>query len=244
MIDGVEIRRWQRLHVQIADSVDRLVVTSDIDRQALAALGISNATVVPNVYPAPARPAGRPNVGNPPTLSLVGTLHYAPNADAARFMVGCVMPELRLMLPDVQLRLVGQPDRSTAGLVRPGVVATGWVDDVTAELSRADVAVVPVRYGSGTRIKILEAFANRIPVVSTTIGAEGLDVANGCELLIADDPARFAAACFEAVTDAELRQRLVANAYAHWDQNHRPDVLRDHVTRIVGELVDGASPRR
>ena len=188
---------------------------SEVDRSALTALGIANIDVIPNVYSAPASPAGRPGVGDPPTLSLVGTLHYPPNADAARFMVRCVLPEIRRQLPSAQLRLVGRPDPAAADLVRaPGVVATGWSTDLAAELSRADVSVVPVRFGSGTRIKILEAFAHRIPVVSTTIGAEGLDITHGCELLLADDPALFAYACITALTDSELRRRLVANAHA------------------------------
>ena len=106
-------------------------------------------------------------------------------------MVRCILPEIRDRVPTTELRLVGRPGPDTSDLARaPGVVATGTVDDLAAELTRADVAVVPVRFGSGTRIKILEAFAHRIPVVSTTIGAEGLDVTNGRELLIADDPAR------------------------------------------------------
>jgi glycosyltransferase involved in cell wall biosynthesis len=201
-------------------------------------LGIDNIEVIPNVYPAPASPAGRPGIGDPPTLSLVGTLHYPPNADAARFMVQCVLPEILRKLPSVQLRLVGRPDDATADLARaPGVVATGLVADLAEELSRADVCVVPVRFGSGTRIKILEAFAHQIPVVSTTIGAEGLDISHGRELLLADDPARFADACVTALTDCELRRRLVADARAFWSRNHQPDVLRDRVRRIALQLI-------
>jgi glycosyltransferase involved in cell wall biosynthesis len=239
IIARAEIRRWRRLHVQIAGSVARVVVCSELDRRALEALGITNAVVVPNVYSAPASPVGRASVREPPTLSMVGTLHYPPNADAARFMVACVLPEVHRKLPGVELRLVGDPGSSTSDLARrPGVIATGLVDDIESELARADVAVVPVRYGSGTRIKILEAFAHRIPVVSTTVGAEGLDVAHGRELLLADDPSQFAAACVDLLTDNDLRRRLVGNAHDRWRRHHHSDELRDRVVAIAGELVD------
>jgi glycosyltransferase involved in cell wall biosynthesis len=238
VVDATEIRRWRSLHRRMADAVDRVVVTSEVDAGALRALGISNVVVIPNVYAAPVSPAGRSIVGDPPTLSLVGTLHYPPNADAARFMVCRILPEIHRMVPRAQLRLVGRPDPGTAGLADvPGVVATGRVDDVTTELARADVIVVPIRYGSGTRIKILEGFAHRIPVVSTTIGAEGLDVAHGSQLLIADDPVQFAAACFDVLSDKTLRERLVNNAYAYWQREHPPELLRDRVTEIARELT-------
>ena len=80
-------------------------------------------------------------------------------------------------------------------LHQPGVLTVvGEVASMEGELARASVAVVPVRYGGGTRVKILESFAHRVPVVSTSLGAEGLDVEDGVHLLIADDPEQFAAA--------------------------------------------------
>lgn len=93
-----------------------------------------------------------------------------------------------------------------------------------------------MRYGSGTRIKILEAFAHRIPVVSTTVGAEGLDVEHERELLLADDPAEFASACISVLTDDDLRRRLVVNGHNRWSINHQVDVLRSGVTAIAREL--------
>ena len=91
----------------------------------------------------------------------------------------------------------------------PAVTVVGTVPAMEPELARADVAVVPIRYGSGTRLKILESFAHRVPVVSTTIGAEGLEVVDGVHLLLADDPDAFAAACQRLLTEPDLRKRLV-----------------------------------
>lgn len=94
----------------------------------------------------------------------------------------------------------------------PGVTVTGWVPDMAAELARADLAVAPILYGGGTRIKILEAFAHRLPVVSTTVGVEGLDAVAGRHLLVADDPRAFADACARALLEEPLRKGLVDEA--------------------------------
>ena len=165
--------------------------------------------VVFNGYDAPDAPLGRPRVGRPATLLFVGLLTYPPNVDAARYLVAEVAPRLWTCLPDTVIRLVGKAD----GRVRelhdpPRVLATGWAENMSTELARADVVVVPVRYSSGTRIKILEAFAHRIPVVSTRAGVAGLDALGDQHLLVADAPGAFADACREALTDDQLRVRL------------------------------------
>ncbi len=236
--DRVEVRRWRRLHATMARRVARVVVCSDDDRRRLGEVGADAVAVVPNVYPAPERPLGRAEVGDPPTLMLVGTLDYRPNADAAEIAVREVLPRVRRDVPGACLRLVGRAGPGTAALARaPGVVATGMVDDIAAELARADVAVVPIRFGSGTRIKILEAFAHRIPVVATTVGAAGLGVRDGREALIADDPASFAAACVRVLRDDDLRRRLVTAGERLWRERYRVEALESAVDALVDELT-------
>ena len=94
----------------------------------------------------------------------------------------------------------------------PDVTVVGWVPAMDEELARADVVVVPLRYGSGTRVKILEAAAHRIPIVSTTLGAEGLGFEDGKHLLIADEPEDFASACVRLLQEPQLRRHLVDEA--------------------------------
>ena len=111
------------------------------------------------------------------------------------------------------MRLVGEPSDTVAGLNElPDVAVVGWVPTMDVELARADVVVVPLRYGSGTRVKILEAAAHRIPIVSTTLGAEGLGFEDGTHLLIADEPYDFASACVRLLQEPQLRRRLVDEA--------------------------------
>ena len=139
--------------------------------------GLAGIRVIRNDYPQPAVPVGRTAVASPPVIVFQGTLRYPPNADAARYLVEDVAPRLRALVPGAQIRLVGVAPPALSELDDPpSVTLMGQVPDITDELRRADVIVIPMRYGSGTRIKILEAFAHRIPVVSTTMGAEGLGV--------------------------------------------------------------------
>ena len=111
------------------------------------------------------------------------------------------------------------------------------------ELARADLVVVPVRYGSGTRVKILEAFAHRIPVVSTTIGAEGLGAADGVHLLVADDPDAFADRCARLLTDGDLRERLVDAAEQLFEERYRLAAADGAIRSVVHELVGSGRVR-
>ena len=233
----VNSRRWKALQRHIAGSVDTVVVCSDLDQQRLA---VTNSAVVPNGYSPPHRPVGQADVRQPPTLVLAGSFSYTPNADAARYLVTEVVPRVRDRIPGVQVRLVGHYDDRIADLASEGVILTGRVPDIETELARADVVVVPIRFGGGTRIKILEAFAHRIPVVSTFVGCEGLDVADGEHLLIADDPAGLAEGSIELLTDLDKRQAIVDRAHDLYTNRYRWDTI---AARIV-ELARAAAGSR
>ena len=143
----------------------------------------------PQRLPLVSRPVGKVPVGSPPTVLFQGLLSYPPNIDAARWLAGEVGPRCGPSVPGVAVRLVGEhgPELWTWTTRRASSVV-GRVPDMTAELARADLVAVPIRYGSGTRVKIIEAFAHRVPVVSTTVGAEGIGAADGVHLLMGDDP--------------------------------------------------------
>ena len=174
-----------------------------------------------------------------PAVALFqATFDYAPNIDAADWLVTEVAPRLRALLADLEIRLVGKP---VPGVKRyhspPAVTVVGAVPTMAPELSRADIVVVPIRYGSGTRLKILESFAHRVPVVSTTIGAEGLDVEDGVHLLLADDPDAFAAACERLLTEPEFRRRLVDAAENRYLEQYEWSIGRDRVQALAREVT-------
>jgi glycosyltransferase involved in cell wall biosynthesis len=115
----------------------------------------------------------------------------------------------------------------------------GRVPDIADELARADLVVVPIRFGSGTRLKILEAFAHRIPVVSTTLGAEGLDAEDGVHLLIADDATSMAVACARLLTDRSMRKALTLAAHALVVQRFQAELVED----IIADLARRTAAR-
>jgi len=146
----------------------------------------------------------------PKTLVFTGGMDWRPNEDAVQYFHDDIFPRLN----GYTFSGVGRgPRPGTLALARDDFRITGRVDDIKPYLHRADIYVVPLRVGGGTRIKIFEAMAAGVPVVSTTVGAEGLPVEDGKHILLRDDPARFAEAVETLATDRELHGSIVNNAY-------------------------------
>lgn len=148
------------------------------------------------------------------TLIFPGALTYDSNLDAMRFFLSRIYPLIQYQVPDVSLRITGRTEGvDTSRLaVGPGVVFTGYVDEIRSWVTKSMVCVVPLRKGSGTRLKVLEAMACGTAVVSTNKGAEGLHVEDKEHLLIEDDPESFAAAVVRLLRDPSLRQRMAGQA--------------------------------
>jgi glycosyltransferase involved in cell wall biosynthesis len=228
-------RDWARFECSVASEVDRVVLASEADVPLLAG---GNCEVLPNTYERPEHPLGRIEPRQPPTLLFQGTFDYGPNVDGARWLVRDLAPQIRERLPDARIRLVGKTTGSVDELADPPrVTVVGRVPRMEPELAGADLVVVPLRMGSGTRFKILEAFAHRIPVVSTRLGAEGLAVEDGVHLLVADHPEAFADACARLSTDAALRRRLVDSAERLFEERYESAAARSRVHDIVSSLT-------
>ncbi len=233
-----EVRRWRRLQRESGQQVAATVVCSDLDAERARAGGIPRVEVVPNGYRPVAEPVGRLVASDPPTILLQGTLRYPPNAEAARFLVNDVVPRLRQLVPDVRVRLVGTTAPALERLDHPpAVTVVGQVADIVDELAHADLVVVPVRFGSGTRLKILEAFAHRIPVVSTTLGAEGLGVEDGVHLLLADTAEMLAEACARLLVDEGLRARLSGSAHRLFLERFADEVVAGRVSELAERVA-------
>jgi polysaccharide biosynthesis protein PslH len=234
-----EIRRWHRLHRRAGGRTGAIVVCSQLDAERARAQGLTRVSVVPNGYRSPDPPLGRRTVGSPPVVLFQGQLHYPPNIEAATVLARDVGPALRALVPDVQIRLVGDHHAELAALDDPPrVTVVGRVADIAAELARADVVVVPVRYGSGTRVKIIEAFSHRIPVVSTTLGAEGIGAQDGVHLLIADTVPALAEATSRLVHDGPLREALTSEAHRLFSERFRSDTVEADIERLAREVAD------
>ena len=206
-LEAVKVRRWEQRTMRSARIV---LACSEFDGAVLRRLcPTATIRVVPNVVDTE-HYAPRPG-GETATVLFQGGMDWHPNRDAVEYFARDILPALRRLAPHARFRIAG---RSPSEVFRrqfddtPGLEFTGTVADMRDEIAKATVCVVPLRIGSGTRLKILEAGAMAKPIVSTTLGAEGLDLIHGDDIVIADDPHRFAAAVADLLTNSARRERL------------------------------------
>jgi glycosyltransferase involved in cell wall biosynthesis len=193
-------------------------------------------------------PRSRESFDRPPAILFMGTLYYRPNYEAALYLANEIFPRVRQEIPEAECHLVGRTDRNDySHLAAPerGVHMHGFVDDVRPHVLRCQVSVVPLRVGSGTRIKIIEAMATATPVVSTSIGAEGLSCTDGENIVIKDTPVAMAKAVVHLLRDRELcvrigaaGRRLVEKEYG-WDAS--AEVMRGEIMRVIGSVGAGSA---
>lgn len=196
------LRAWDRVYVCSEQDWDYLQRRANRLRAEIV--------VLPNAVRLPADPPPSPRSGRL-TILYLGTFGYFPNVDAAVWLCREILPVIREGIPGpVRLLLVGSgaPPEVQALDHIPEVEFIGEVPDVAPWYARSDLVVVPLRAGGGTRIKLLEALAYRRPVVSTSVGAEGLDLVNDEHLLLADRAQHFGQQCLRLLGDAELAVRL------------------------------------
>jgi glycosyltransferase involved in cell wall biosynthesis len=196
--------------------------------------------VVPNVVDTDHyQPSG---AEEPCTVLYQGGMDWYPNRDAVEFFVSAILPRLRASVPEARFVVGG---RSPSDEFRrrfaavPGIEFTGTVPDMRTEIARAAVCVVPLRIGSGTRLKILEAAAMAKPIVSTRVGAEGLDFVGGREIVLADEPKAFAEAVADLLRDASRRRELGRAARRRAQECYSLPVLRTAVSAAFAELSEG-----
>ena len=218
-----KMRRFEKQALLLASAAT--VVTS-LELATLRSWGVTNINLVPNGVDLESRSAA-PGAEVEDELLFLASLDWYPNLDALGYFVKNILPAVRARRPSVKLRIVGRrPAQSVIEQFSclPGIDFVGEVKEVHSYLGRATVIIVPLRIGGGSRIKILEALAAGKAVISTTIGAEGLDVISGEHLLIADSPAEFAGGVEELLASTRLRRllgdngrKLVTERYG-WDQ--------------------------
>ncbi len=208
---GANWRKLRREELGTYRGADGVYLCSRADQRRLLseAPGVRTA-VVPNAadvdYYQP-RPADPPPDGR--TLVYFGLLSTVPNVDAVVHFVQEIWPLIAAAHPDARLKIIGgRPPPSLLALVGPRIELTGFVPDSRPHLAAAAAVVVPLRLGGGTRLKIVEAMAMGKAIVSTTLGAEGIDATPGRDILIADEPRMFAASAAQLLEDPSLAARL------------------------------------
>ncbi len=219
-----KMKRWER---EVCTRSTIGMACSHADRAVLEALCPSRpVTIAPNVVDT----APDPLRGGEDSLTVLfqGGMDWYPNRDAVLFFASAILPELRRLCPQVNFVVAGR-NPAPAFVKRfsgiHGMTFTGTVDDMRAVIAKATVCVAPLRIGSGTRLKILEAAAMAKPIVSTRLGAEGLEFVDGEDILLVDEPRSFAAATATLLCDGARRRSLGQAARARVEKQYSLRVL-------------------
>lgn len=230
---------FQRYERVLSPKFDAVTCTSDIDASVFQQHCAENAIeIIPNgVDITHYRPAFTAEA--PAHLIYIGSMDWYPNEDAVGFFADAVLPQIQEKVPDVTFSIVGgNPSLRVQKLAeRKDVVVTGRVPEIKPYFAEATVFVVPLRIGSGTRLKILEALAMGKAIVSTTVGAEGLDLKDGEEIFIADEPIAFADAVIRLLTDSGLRRRMGENGRARVEQDYDWRSIGEKLHEVYAKIV-------
>ncbi|HUJ24716.1 MAG TPA: glycosyltransferase family 4 protein [Myxococcales bacterium] len=233
-----QARRIRELERDLARRMDLVLTCSERDAEAFRAMGARRVRVVPNAVP----PLAPPIVAQRRNVVFVGSLDWRPNAEAAVILARDIWPRCRALLPGARLAIVGRnPPAQVNALAGPDVIIAGNVPDVTPWLDGAFATAVPLRAGSGTRIKILEAWAAGVPVVASPVAAEGLPYTDGRDILIAGEPSDFARALVRLWRDRQLAEELAAAGRATVAP-FAADQVAKAVARHYRELLESARP--
>jgi glycosyltransferase involved in cell wall biosynthesis len=210
---------YRRLEEELLPRYGVVLTASETDAAIVREVAPgANVAVYPNSLPL--MPA--PKVTEQPIVVFSGNFEYHPNIDAVDFLVKSVWPEVHQKCPELRLRLVGRGDAFIRHLLPSGfeIEVTGAVDDALAQIAAARIVVAPLRAGSGTRIKILEAWAAARPVIATSLAAEGLEYVKDRDLLIANEGPSIAGAIAGLNADPERRARIAASGRRLFEERY------------------------
>lgn len=238
-------REWKKMQSYecfICAKFNKIIVMSEIDKKRLSLLN-SNFDIV--VIPNGADVVNiRPNFHRDETNSLlfIGWMRHQPNKDAVLFFLKEIFPCIVKENPNVSVFIVGQHnDNDIYDYVyknhMDNIILTGYVEDITTYLYNCTIYICPLRIGGGTRLKILEAMAAGIPVISTSIGSEGLNVEHDEHIVIADSPEDFKNATLELLYNKELRERIARSARCFVEENYGWDAISDQNSTIYNNMV-------
>lgn len=219
---------------------DRVLTVSETDRDTFGTfLDARKITVIPTgVDVGYFQPV--PTEETPDSLVFTGSMDWLPNEDAIFYFVEAILPLIKEQHPSVSLEVVGRnPSRRLQGLLETekSVHLTGWVEDIRPFLARGSVCIVPLRIGGGTRLKIFEAMAMGKAVVSTAVGAEGLPVQTGQNILLADTPNDFAASVASLLRDSCQRRRLGTAARRLVLENYSWRKVAETFSRVLQDVL-------
>ena len=232
----LELPMWRRAEKRVARLANALVLSAPDDVAECAGLGIHNTYVIPNTYPDPGRIRGR-TPAHPPVLALVANFVHGPNREAAHTLVREVLPAVRQVVAETQVRLIGRGATAIAELAdEPGVDLVGAVEEIAPHLQDVLATVMPISFGGGTRLKVLEAFALGIPVISTSLGVAGLGAVDHETFLVAETPEDYVRSVLQLLGDPDLGRRLGDAGRRLYEKSFTPEASADSIAALVKQL--------
>jgi glycosyltransferase involved in cell wall biosynthesis len=223
---------WMREHL-FRKRFDVITVCSEDDRRYLG--GHQRIHVIPNGFH-PLAVYRRPSL-ELPRVGFIGNCGFGPNADGIIWFIRHVWPIIKREFPSVQLRLVGRETDGYLPKLGPDIQGLGWLDDPSDEIDSWSAMIVPIKVGSGTRVKAAEAFARRCPVVATTIGVFGYEVDSGVDMLLADRVDDFASACILLLRNPQLGEALAEKVHKRFLERWTWNSFESTVGTVVQESL-------
>ncbi len=235
------LKRWEANYTK---QYDHCITVSELDRQLLLAANPNlQITVSPNGVDTKQYRLLPPS-NKTPSLVFVGSMNYSACVDAMLYFCREILPLIRRQIKDIEVWIVGRdPVPEIKAMEGNGVHVTGWIDDVQPYYSQSTICIVPLRAGGGTRLKILEAMALGRPVVSTSIGCEGLDVVDGEHIFIADTPQAFATKTIRLLEETALREKMICQARQLVEDRYDWDSITQSLLQLYGAIINNVDSK-
>lgn len=227
---------YRRLELAVARACDAVITVSEEEKAILQEEGPGlQVYVIPNVHEV--LPRRRP-ISLRKDLLFVGNFFHHPNEDAVFYFVREILPLVKNVIPQLKFYIVGSnPSRAVRALASEDVVVTGWVKEVSSFFENCRVFVAPLRYGSGMKGKVGQSLSYGLPVVTTSVGAEGMDLLDGVEALIADEPGEFARKTIALYQDERLWATLSGSGLRHVEKHWTPEIVKGRLGAMLSEIL-------
>ena len=231
-----EAARYRKLEMRLARLSDQVWCNSSEDKKMIAQeITADRIEVIETFHPLHDR--GK-SFDERQGLLFIGNLHHRPNSDAVRYLLKELYPLIQKSMAGIKLYIVGPHDSpEIAAYSSDDVHVTGYVPDVEPFFQGTRLLVAPLRFGAGVKGKIGDALSYGLPVVTTSVGAEGIGLRHGEDAMIVDDPQGFADAVVQVYCQREMWQRLADNGYKHIEKHYTPQVLNEKINAIMKGVI-------
>lgn len=229
----IQSYKWKRHEFNALKRYDKIIVCSQLDKDLLG--GGDKIHIVANGF---TRPETKPQWQKPDELRLgfIGALNYDPNSDGLIWFRDHVWPLIRKQEPNMTLRIIGAIPPKKYLVEGDGFESLGYVEDPTEEFKTWSAMIAPIHFGGGTRIKIIEAFSKLCPVVSTRIGAHGIQATHGKNIFLTDEPDDFAKYCLQLSDSPEEGRQMAEDGWQLFVEKYSWDVIGDSIKTVIEKM--------